>query len=101
LPTHDKRALGNNLFDHLRLAFSETDMPRYYFVLRGPDGEVHDDQHGTELPDRTQALAYAKQIVSELKEAGGYEEPGWAMGIGNGNDDEVVLLPFGNACRRH
>jgi hypothetical protein len=76
-------------------------MPRYYFVLRGPDGEVHDDNDGTELADRTQALAYAKRIVGELKEAGGYDEPGWAMGIRNGSDNEFALLPFATRSRRH
>jgi len=76
-------------------------MPRYYFVLHGPDGEIHDDHDGTELADKTQAFAYAERIVGELKEAGGYEEPGWAMYIRSGSDDEIALLPFGYVFQHH
>ena len=76
-------------------------MPRYYFVLHGPDGEVHSDDYGTELANKTQAFAYAQRIVSELKEAGGYEEPGWAMYIRSASDDEIALLPFGNMLQHH
>jgi hypothetical protein len=76
-------------------------VPRYYFVLHGPDGEVHDDDHGTELPDKTLAFAYAERIVGELKDAGGYDEPGWAMIIREGSEGEIALLPFSRTLQHH
>ena len=48
-------------------------MPRYYFDLCGPNNEVLDnDEHGTVLAGRSDALNYAKRIVNELKDVGGY-----------------------------
>lgn len=69
-------------------------MPRYFFVLRGPDDEKHDDLVGTELPDKSGAVAYARKIVSELKEAGGYDDPGWILIVKDETGDRIADVRF-------
>ena len=44
-------------------------MPLYYFEPEGPGWDYQDDA-GTELPNDAGALAYARQIIRELKEDG-------------------------------
>jgi hypothetical protein len=71
-------------------------MPRYFFVLHGPDGEQHDDAHGTDFADSSGARAYAERIIRELKNAGGYDDPDWIMVIRDRNGEEIATLPFSN-----
>jgi hypothetical protein len=44
-------------------------MPRYHFVVHGPDRR-HDDPEGIHLPDHQAAHHYAHRIARELKEDG-------------------------------
>jgi hypothetical protein len=44
-------------------------VPLYYFEPEGPGWDYQDDA-GTELPTDAGALAYARQIIRELKEDG-------------------------------
>jgi hypothetical protein len=74
-------------------------MPRYFFVLCGPANETHDDTNGTDFSDPSGALAYAERIIGELKEAGGYETPGWALLVKTDGGKEVATLPFAEANR--
>jgi hypothetical protein len=76
-------------------------MPRYFFVLHGPDDELHNDVNGTELSDKTQALTYGRQIVRELKDSGGYDKPGWVMVIINGTGEQIASVPFTDNQRFH
>lgn len=71
----------------------ETQLTRYHFVLQG-DGESHNDRSGTVLPSDDAALAYAKRIVRELKEAGGYDHPSLKMIVKNSAGAVVHLVPF-------
>ena len=48
---------------------------RYFFSVRWPDHE-DDDTNGTLLSDEAAALGYADRLVRELKEGGGYNDPG-------------------------
>jgi hypothetical protein len=50
-------------------------MPRYFFVLYGPEDQIHNDPIGTGLADKAHAVDHAKRIVRELKEGGGYKGP--------------------------
>ena len=68
-------------------------MARYHFVLQG-DGENHDDRSGTLLPNDDAALAYAKRIVRELKEAGGYDRPSLKMIVKNSAGVVIHLIPL-------
>lgn len=53
-------------------------MRRYFFILCWPDKE-HDNNDGTPLPGENAARDHAQRIIRELKEAGGYDDPGSAM----------------------
>jgi hypothetical protein len=74
-------------------------MPLYFFFLCGPDDETHDDVHGTDLADQSSALAHGKRIIRELKEAGGYDDPGWTLTIRNDEGEMLALLPFSDINR--
>ena len=41
-------------------------VPRYFFNIQVPDGELEDDPHGTNLPDVAAALSYAEQTIRWL-----------------------------------
>jgi len=68
-------------------------MPRYFFALHGPDDQRYDDTSGTELATEAHALAHGEEIVRELKDAGGYDDPGWILFI-TSEGGEVASLPF-------
>jgi Domain of unknown function (DUF6894) len=68
-------------------------MPRYFFDLCFPD-RTDDDPGGTVLPDDGAALIYANRIIGELKEAGGYDEPGLVMSIRKEDSVGEILVPF-------
>jgi len=65
----------------------------YFFILRWPDRE-HDDAHGTPLPDDDAARSYARRVIRELKEGGGYDDPGLTMVVKNDDGHTVCLIPF-------
>jgi hypothetical protein len=44
-------------------------VPLYYFEPEGPGWDYQDDD-GIELPNDAEALAYARQMIRELKEDG-------------------------------
>lgn len=66
---------------------------RYFFSLQWAD-RLHDDLDGTPLPSDADALAYAKRIIRELKEAGGYDDPGIKMIVKNTNGKVLCSIPF-------
>lgn len=66
---------------------------RYFFVIRWPDGE-HDDPEGTPFRSSSAALAYAFRIVRELKDAGGYDEPGMTLVVENALGETLFAIPF-------
>jgi hypothetical protein len=68
-------------------------MPRYFFDLRFID-RTDNDSAGTVLPDEVAALIYANRIIGELKEAGGYDEPGLAMIIRKDGHASDIVVPF-------
>jgi len=76
-------------------------MPRYYFIVRWPDRE-HSDPHGTELPDPAAADVYARRIIRELTEDGGYDDPDLLMVVRDAAGKTIHSLPFaGNFNRVH
>jgi hypothetical protein len=68
-------------------------VPRYFFVLQSSDGE-DDDADGTVLPNDAAARKYAERIVRELKEAGGYDDPGLSIKVKKDSDGELFAIPF-------
>jgi hypothetical protein len=76
-------------------------MPRYFFVLHGPEDEIFADPTGTELTDKSHAVAHARRIARELKESGGYENPGWVPAVNDDSGQEIATLPFDDTQRLH
>jgi len=54
----------------------------------------HDDPEGTALPNKEAALAYAGRIMRELKEAGGYDDPGLMMIVKDSAGETIFSVPF-------
>jgi hypothetical protein len=75
-------------------------MPRYCFILRWPDWRQHRDDEGTDLPNDAAARDYAHRMIRELKEGGGYDEPGLEMVITDESGREFVI-PFEFVHRRN
>ena len=70
-------------------------MTRYFFVVVGLD-DPHEDDIGTLLPDDGAAEAYARRIIRELKEAGGYDDPRLAMIVLSELQQALFTIPFSN-----
>jgi hypothetical protein len=68
-------------------------LPKYFFLLRWPYREEA-DREGTILLHDDEAHAYAKRIIRELKEAGGYDDPGLTMIVRNACGETLFLIPF-------
>ncbi len=71
-------------------------MPRYYFHIEGPghDDHVGHDPNGTDFPTDTSAFDYAKRIIRELREAGGYDDPGLTMLVKSESGNTIFAVPF-------
>jgi hypothetical protein len=66
---------------------------RFFFIIRSLDWE-DDDLDGTLLLGPIAAVAYAHRVMRELKEAGGYDDPGLVMIVQNHKRETVVTIPF-------
>jgi len=66
---------------------------RFFFIIRSLDWE-DDDLDGTLLLGPIAAVAYAHRVMQELKEAGGYDDPGLVMIVQNHKRETVVTIPF-------
>lgn len=69
-------------------------LPRYRFKIRWSDGRELVDDEGEVLPDDTAARDYAIRMIRELKEDGGYDEPGLTMIVIDGSGGEMFQFPF-------
>jgi hypothetical protein len=76
-----------------RLLQSGGAMPRYFFVIDGDDVTDRDDD-GTQLPHPEAARRYARRVIRELREAGGYDDPNLAMFVKDANGDILFSVPF-------
>jgi hypothetical protein len=68
-------------------------MPRYFFAIRGTDGEK-DDPHGTILPNDAAAFSYAEHTIAELPKKVGYDDSGMTMIVRNHRHQMVWSIPF-------
>jgi len=66
---------------------------RFFFIIRSLDWE-DDDLDGTLLLGPIAAVAYAHRVMRELKEAGGYDDPGLVLIVQNHKRETVVTIPF-------
>ena len=74
-------------------------MQRYFFVIRCPDQEENDDECGTQLASEGAARGLAEQIVRELKEAGGYDDPAFLMIVKDTRGKTLFSIPFARSIR--
>jgi hypothetical protein len=65
-------------------------MTRYFFIIRWES----DDPEGTLLPSESAARLYANRIIRELKDAGGYDDPGLMMIVEDADARVVFAAPF-------
>ena len=68
-------------------------MFQYYFIIHRV-GISNRDWQSVWLPDSEAAIAYALQVVRELKEDGGYEDPDLYISIEDWNGRVIFSLPF-------
>jgi hypothetical protein len=65
----------------------------YYFEVRGYC-ETHEDRGGTLMPNDNAALDYARRIIRELRQAGGYDDAALTMIVRNSAGKAVYSIPF-------
>jgi hypothetical protein len=71
-------------------------VPRYYFCLRWPKRRKEQrDERGIVLLDDARARKYAERVIRELKESGGFEDPGLRLIVRNEAGKKIFVLPFG------
>jgi hypothetical protein len=68
-------------------------MPRYFFVIEGQD-QYDPDDDGTQLAHPEAARLHAKRIISELRDAGGYDDPSLALFVKDTSGEILFSLPF-------
>ena len=66
-------------------------MPRYYFIVQTPD-ERFDDDSGTTMRSRKEALAHAEKIANEL--ASDCDCTGWPILIRDAAGRAIFTIPF-------
>jgi|HubBroStandDraft_6_1064221.scaffolds.fasta_scaffold208611_1 hypothetical protein len=69
-------------------------MPRYFFVIRWPDGQEHDDPDATSCMSDGVARKCAEGIVRVLKASGGYDDPGLTVVVQNAKRETLFIIPF-------
>jgi hypothetical protein len=75
-------------------------MPRYFFSIDHGD-HCHDDETGTELRDDDAARDYARRVIRELIEGGGYDDPRLAMTVTDGRGREIAVIHFQSMTHGH
>ena len=68
-------------------------MPRYFFALHWPD-QACDDAGGIALAGQDDAQAYARRVIRELKEGGGYDAPGLTMVVRDHTGKTIHSIRF-------
>ena len=72
-------------------------MSRYFFIVQWQDMQI-DDQDGTLLPHDAAAVAYAEEIIRDLKEDEGFAEPSMALIVKRQAYGTVLTIPFFPGC---
>jgi hypothetical protein len=72
----------------------------YYFDIHGY-GEHHEDRGGTLMANDAAALAYARRIIRELRDAGGYDDDALTLVVRDAAGRTLFQIPFLQAEYRH
>lgn len=75
----------------------ESVVSRYFFSVRWPD-RVDGDLLGTVLTDDAAALAHAIDVIRELKQGSGHNDPRIMMIVRNEKLKTILSLPFFAGC---
>jgi hypothetical protein len=81
-----------------------TDVPRFFFSIRGPDGTLSDDILGLAFPDFETACAKACDAAPDLEDefAARNEDPrGYSVEVVNTSGELVFTLPFSSVFAPH
>ena len=73
-------------------------MPRYFFTVRKPGGEIEDDPHGVSLSNHAEILSHAERTIKELKNRRGYDQFETMLIVQDEAHRTVILLPFLPGC---
>ncbi len=65
----------------------------YYFDVRSY-GEKHDYRGRTLMADDDAALDYARCLIRDLRETGGYDDPALTLIVRNSAGETVFAIPF-------
>jgi hypothetical protein len=69
----------------------------YFFIVQWHDMQI-DDEDGALLPHDAAAVAYAEEIIRELKEEQGFAEPSMALIVKRQAYGTVLTIPFFPGC---
>jgi hypothetical protein len=75
------------------LLSGETVMPQYFFDVRSIEWSYRDPE-GITLSDNITAIAYAEQIIRELKADEGYDAPDLQMLVKDDSQSLVIVIAF-------
>jgi hypothetical protein len=67
---------------------------RYFFTVRGSEGDILVDPEGTLLPDLRAACLHAERIIKRVRREGGYEDPSLIMQVKDEAHRTVLFLPL-------
>jgi hypothetical protein len=73
-------------------------LPRYFFTVRKPGGEIEDDPHGLSLPNYSEALSHAERTIRELQNRRGYDQFESMLIVKDETRRTIISLPFLPGC---
>jgi hypothetical protein len=76
---------------------SET-LPRYFFTVRKPGGEIEEDPHGVSLSNYAEAISYAERTIKELQIRQSYDQYESMLIVQDETRRTIISLPFLPGC---
>jgi hypothetical protein len=67
---------------------------RYFFTVRGSEGDILVDPEGTLLPDLRAARLHAERIIKRVSRESGYDDPSLIMQVEDESHRTVLFLPL-------
>ncbi len=72
-------------------------MPQYFFTIRSRSQE-HRETRAAVLSDDAAALEFACAMARELRQTGGYDDPGLLVNVADQARPLALSIPFLAAC---
>jgi Domain of unknown function (DUF6894) len=67
---------------------------RYFFTIRGSEGDILADPKGTFLPDLRAARLHAERIIKKVRGQGDFDDPALIMQVKDEAHRTVLFLPL-------